>query len=93
MIRWQKGGGIMKETWERTELPICLDLKQMNELIKPVFPGKRVMAAERIGTGCSNSNYKIHLQGSKEPFVVRFYSSLSGARPLQRLIARTVRSY
>jgi aminoglycoside phosphotransferase (APT) family kinase protein len=63
----------MKEGWERKELPISLDLKQMNELIKPVFPGKRVTAAERIGTGCSNSNYKIHLEGSAEPFVVRLF--------------------
>jgi aminoglycoside phosphotransferase (APT) family kinase protein len=63
----------MKEGWERTELPISLDLRQINEIIKPAFPGKRVIAAERIGTGLSNSNYKIHLEGSVEPYVVRLF--------------------
>jgi aminoglycoside phosphotransferase (APT) family kinase protein len=73
MLRLQKGGGILKESWERTELPISLDLRQINEIIKPVFPGKRVMAVERIGTGLCNSNYKIHLEGSAELFVVRLF--------------------
>jgi aminoglycoside phosphotransferase (APT) family kinase protein len=63
----------MKEDWERTELPISLDLKQINEIIKPAFPSKRVIAVERISTGLSNSNYKIHLEGSIEPYVVRLF--------------------
>lgn len=63
----------MKEGWERTELPISLNLRQINEIITPAFPNKRVFAAERIGTGLSNSNYKIHLEGSVQPYVVRLF--------------------
>lgn len=63
----------MKEGWERVEQPILLELKQINKIIRPAFPGKQVMAAERIGTGFSNFNYKIHVEGSADPFVLRLF--------------------
>lgn len=81
----------MKEGWERTELPISLDLRQVNEIIKPAFPGKRVTNAERIGTGFSNSNYKIHLEGSAEPFVVRLYRGNGEIADKELAIAQLVR--
>jgi aminoglycoside phosphotransferase (APT) family kinase protein len=81
----------MKEGWERTELPISLDLRQINEIIKPAFPGKLVMAAERIGTGFSNSNYKIHLEGSAKPFVVRFFRGNGEIADKELAIAQLVR--
>lgn len=81
----------MKEGWERTELPISLDLRHINEIIKPAFPGKRVIAAERIGTGLSNSNYKIHLEGSVEPYVVRLYRGEGEIADKELAIAQLVR--
>ncbi|MFD1674402.1 phosphotransferase family protein [Alicyclobacillus fodiniaquatilis] len=63
----------MKEGWERTGIPITLDLRQMSDIIKPVFPDKRIVSAERIGTGFSNTNYKIHLSEGSRPFVFRLY--------------------
>ncbi|AJS57283.1 phosphotransferase family protein [Paenibacillus sp. IHBB 10380] len=63
----------MKEGWERTELPTSLDLKQINQIIEPVLSGKVVVAAERLGGGFSNSNYKVHLEGSVNPYVLRLF--------------------
>jgi aminoglycoside phosphotransferase (APT) family kinase protein len=81
----------MKEGWERMELPIYLDRRQINEIIKPAFPGKRVIAAERIGTGLSNSNYKIHLEGIDEPYVVRLFRGDGEIADKELAIAQLVR--
>ncbi|NRF95352.1 aminoglycoside phosphotransferase family protein [Paenibacillus frigoriresistens] len=81
----------MKEGWERMELPITLDLRQINEIIKPAFPGKKVMAAERIDTGLSNSNYKIHLEGSAEAFVVRIFRGDGEIADKELAVAQLVR--
>ncbi|GAB6991989.1 phosphotransferase family protein [Paenibacillus pini] len=84
----------MKEGWERTNLPLSLDLRQINEIIEPAFPGKRLKNAERIGTGLSNSNYKIHLEGSAEPFVLRLFreggSIAEKELSIAKLVHRTV---
>jgi aminoglycoside phosphotransferase (APT) family kinase protein len=82
---------MMKEGWERTELPIALNLGQLNEIINPAFPGKRIMTAERIGTGLSNSNYKIHLEGSTKPYVVRLFRGHGEIADKERTIAQLVR--
>jgi aminoglycoside phosphotransferase (APT) family kinase protein len=88
----QKGGEkIMKEGWERTELPISLDLRQINEIIKPAFPSKRVIAAERIGTGLSNTNYKIQLEGSVDSYVVRLFRGEGEIADKEIAIAQLVR--
>ncbi|CAM4028700.1 aminoglycoside phosphotransferase family protein [Cohnella lubricantis] len=63
----------MKEEWERTQPPVTLDLRQIEEIVQPAFPGKRAVFAERIGVGLSNSNYKVLLEGSDTPLVVRIY--------------------
>ncbi|MBU5345914.1 phosphotransferase family protein [Paenibacillus lautus] len=63
----------MKEGWERTVPPMQLDITQIHDMIAPVFHRKKVVAAERIGTGLSNTNYKIRLEGSAEPYVLRLF--------------------
>lgn len=63
----------MKENWERTEETISLNPTDIEDIIKPAFPDKKLITAERIGTGLSNSNYKIHIEGSKAPYVLRLY--------------------
>ncbi|MDB4868049.1 MAG: aminoglycoside phosphotransferase family protein [Cohnella sp.] len=63
----------MKDHWERPAAPVSLDLRKIETLVKPVFGGKRVLAAKRIGTGFSNSNYKIQLDGIDEPYLLRLY--------------------
>ncbi|CAG7654788.1 phosphotransferase family protein [Paenibacillus allorhizosphaerae] len=81
----------MKEGWERPEAPVSIDLRQLNEMIQPAFPGKRVTAAERIGTGFSNSNYKIYLEGIAVPFVFRLFSGDGEVADKELAISRLVR--
>jgi len=81
----------MKEGWERTEQHISLDLKQLNEFIKPALSGKRVIAAERLSTGYSNSNYKILLEGSATPYVVRLFRGDGEIAQKEAAIAKLVR--
>jgi aminoglycoside phosphotransferase (APT) family kinase protein len=63
----------LKDQWERPAAPVSLDVRKIETLVKPVFGGKRVLAAERIGTGFSNCNYKIQLDGIDEPYLLRLY--------------------
>jgi aminoglycoside phosphotransferase (APT) family kinase protein len=72
-------------------LPITLNLREINEIINPAFPGKRIISAERIGIGLSNSNYKIHLEGSAQPYVVRLFRGDQGIVDKERAIAQLVR--
>jgi aminoglycoside phosphotransferase (APT) family kinase protein len=81
----------MKDSWERIKLPITLDVRHINEIIQPAFPGKRVTAAERIGVGLSNSNYKVHLEGSVEPYLVRLFRGDREIADKELAIAQLVR--
>jgi aminoglycoside phosphotransferase (APT) family kinase protein len=72
--RIESGGTILKHNWERPAAPAALDVKKIDQLMKPVFAGKRVVAADRIGTGLSNSSYLIRLEEIDEPYVLRLYS-------------------
>lgn len=64
---------MMKDDWERTEESISLDFTEIEDIIKPAFLNKKLISAERIGTGLSNSNYKILIEGSDAPYVFRLY--------------------
>lgn len=66
-------------------------LKDINEIIRLAFPGKRVIAAELIGTGLSNSNYKIHLEGSVASYVVRLFRGEGEIVDKELAIAQLVR--
>lgn len=61
----------MKEDWEWAEPPASLSMEEVNALVRPVFGGRNVTAAYRIGTGLSNSNYKLEVAGYQEPYVLR----------------------
>lgn len=71
----------MKDSWERIELPPSLDSKQINEIVKPAFPNKRVVYSERIGVGLSNSNYKSFLMTPLNPL---FFAYIEVTRRLQK---------
>ncbi|UVI29194.1 phosphotransferase family protein [Paenibacillus spongiae] len=82
---------MMKEGWERTEPAASLDLRKMNEIIQPAFPGKRIIAAERLGTGFSNANYKFQLEGSSRSYVLRIFSGGAEVADKEHAIAELVR--
>jgi aminoglycoside phosphotransferase (APT) family kinase protein len=81
----------MKEGWERAVPPVQLDITQIHDIISPVFPGKKVATAERIGTGLSNTNYKIRLEGSAEPYVLRLFRKGREIAEKELAIIRRVR--
>ncbi|MBN3526956.1 phosphotransferase family protein [Paenibacillus apiarius] len=80
----------MKDSWERTEAPVELNLPEIDELVGPVFNGKRVIAARRINEGFSNSNYKIRLDGIEKPYVLRLYRGGAEVADKELAIARLV---
>ena len=43
------------------------------EVLDRIVPGARVLAAEPLGDGHRNSNFKLHLDGGREPVVLRIY--------------------
>jgi aminoglycoside phosphotransferase (APT) family kinase protein len=87
----KEAGEIMKEGWERAVSPLSLDLRQMNEIVRPAFGGKRVTSAERIGVGCSNFNYKIQLEDSVDSYLVRIFSRGKEVADKELAIAQLVR--
>ncbi|WP_211746063.1 aminoglycoside phosphotransferase family protein [Paenibacillus sp. Marseille-Q4541] len=81
----------MKDNWERTEETISLDLTDIEDIIKQAFPDKKLISAERIGIGLSNSNYKILMEGSEVPYVFRLYRGGRDVADKELAIAKLVR--
>ncbi|WP_274653307.1 phosphotransferase family protein [Paenibacillus humicola] len=81
----------MKEGWERILPPVHYDVLQISEIVRPAFPHRKIAAAERIGIGLSNVNYKITLDGSDVPYVVRLYRMGTETAEKELAIARLIR--
>ncbi|MBB3111872.1 aminoglycoside phosphotransferase (APT) family kinase protein [Paenibacillus phyllosphaerae] len=81
----------MKEGWERTATAATLPTHELKALIQQVFPGKTVAYAEALGTGLSNTNYRIHLEGHRDPYVVRIYRSGAETARKEHAIHQLVR--
>ncbi|WP_051775471.1 phosphotransferase family protein [Paenibacillus tyrfis] len=83
---WQEKAG-----WERGEPFVRLSLAELNGLLEPVFPGRSVEFAQPLGTGLSNSNYKIRLRGEERPFVLRIYRGDADVMRKEKAVAQLVR--
>lgn len=64
----------MKENWERLNTALDLDHATLTDLIQPALPNRRVVAAELLTGGLANTIYKITIDGSDQPLVVRLYT-------------------
>lgn len=64
----------MREGWERRQRYVDLDMATLTEMVQPVFPGQRVVSAERLGGGLINTNYKLVIAGQDEAVVLRVYT-------------------
>jgi aminoglycoside phosphotransferase (APT) family kinase protein len=53
----------------RRELPTAL----LEQIVRIAFPRNRVLAAEPLGDGLRNSNFKLHLDSMREAIVLRIY--------------------
>ena len=50
-----------------------VDVSQLNEMLAPAYPGRRVVAAERLSGGFANVGFKVALSNIGAPVVVRVY--------------------
>ncbi|PUA37760.1 aminoglycoside phosphotransferase [Paenibacillus elgii] len=84
---WQE-----KADWERREPFVRLSLAELNGLLESAFPGRSVEFAQSLGTGLSNSNYKIRMRGEERSYVLRIYRGDADVLRKEEAIARLVRS-
>jgi aminoglycoside phosphotransferase (APT) family kinase protein len=64
----------MQEGWERRHAPVALDAASIAVLLQPAFPGHSVLTAELLSGGLANTNYKVTLDSSDEPVVLRLFT-------------------
>lgn len=64
----------MKENWKRLNSAIDLDRATLTDLIQPVLSGRRVVTAELLAGGLANTIYKISIDRSDQPLVLRLYT-------------------
>lgn len=71
----------MRANWSRARPCIELSNSQLEELIKPVFAGVRVVKAELAQGGLSNTNIIAEISAGKDPVLVRIFErGLESAR-------------
>src|SRR5258708_617604 len=69
----------MAKDWARRHEFVGLDVATLTTMVQPIFPGKKVVAAQLLTEGFVNTNYKIMLSGFDTPFVLRLYVHDSAA--------------
>lgn len=84
----------MQSDWERRYAVLALDNATLAHLLRPAFPGRRVVAAEPLSGGRINSNYRVTLEGLDDPVVLRIYMRDAAVcrteLDVYRLVASTV---
>ena len=63
----------MRVCWPRLHPEITLELSEITILLRPVFPGARVVAAERVPGGLANTNLKVWISNYPAPLLLRLY--------------------
>jgi aminoglycoside phosphotransferase (APT) family kinase protein len=63
----------MRACWPRLHPEITLELSDITILLRPVFPGATVLAAERVLGGLVNTNLKVWIAGRPAPLLLRLY--------------------
>lgn len=64
----------MQEGWERRHAALALDVATIAAMIQPAFPGHSVLTAGLLSGGLANTNYKVTLDGTHEPVVLRLFT-------------------
>jgi aminoglycoside phosphotransferase (APT) family kinase protein len=82
----------MQENWHRRHAFVSLDTTTITQLIQPAFPGRSLVSAEILGGGLINTNYKIHVSGLADPYVLRIYTRDHAACQKERDIFQLIRS-
>jgi len=63
----------MRERWTRTTPVLKVEADEAEALVRPVLGDCRVLRVEPLGGGHSNTNLRVHLDGSPNPVVLRLY--------------------
>ncbi|WP_289355124.1 aminoglycoside phosphotransferase family protein [Paenibacillus sp. S-12] len=81
----------MKEAWERSSKSMHFTYEILNRMISQVFRGKRLIKAERTKTGLSNGTYKVEIEGSATPYLLRIFAGGSDVASIEEAIAKRLR--
>ncbi|MCG7406564.1 aminoglycoside phosphotransferase family protein [Paenibacillus sp. ACRRX] len=81
----------MKEAWERSSKSMQIKFETLSVMISQVFRGKRLIKAERTQTGLSNGTYKVEIEGSTTPYLLRIFSGGSDIAIKEKAIAERLR--
>jgi aminoglycoside phosphotransferase (APT) family kinase protein len=66
-------GAPSEARWVRTSARRDLPADVLERIVRTAFPRNRVLAAESLGDGLRNSNFKLHLDSMREAIVLRIY--------------------
>jgi aminoglycoside phosphotransferase (APT) family kinase protein len=77
----------VEEGWER---PSRLELRpdELNHLVEPAFPGKRVGEYAVLAAGLANTNIRFRLQGEESTYVLRLHTRDKEAAGREREVMR-----
>lgn len=64
----------MQEGWQRRHAHLELDRATLDAMLAPAIPRHAVIAAEPLGGGLANTNYRMTLAGLADPVVVRVFT-------------------
>ncbi|HEY7850536.1 MAG TPA: phosphotransferase, partial [Ktedonobacterales bacterium] len=80
--------------WDRRSALLTVDSETLERLLAPRWPGARVTSAAHVSGGLANTNYRVTLDDSAAPIVVRFYTrepqACAREAALLRLVAGVV---
>src|SRR5258708_26106394 len=82
----------MQENWQRRHAFVSLDTATITQLTQPAFPGQSLVSSEVLGGRLINTNYKLHVSGLAEPYVLRIYTRDHAACQKERDIFQLIRS-
>jgi hypothetical protein len=66
-------GAPSEARWVRTSPRRDLPADVLERIVSTAFPRNRVLAAELLGDGLRNSNFKLNLDSMREAIVLRIY--------------------
>ncbi|MFI5455221.1 MAG: phosphotransferase family protein [Isosphaerales bacterium] len=82
----------MKRHWQRGAEFLVLDIRALNALIQPAFPGRQVEDARPVDGGLSNTNYRLMISGRESPVRLRIFVTRPESSRLEVVLGGRVRS-
>ncbi|MFC4560113.1 hypothetical protein ACFO3D_18300 [Virgibacillus kekensis] len=57
----------MQVNWERVKPVKSLSEREIEKMLQSFMPGKKIVSAQLLGGGLSNSNYKLYIESLTNP--------------------------